>query len=298
MFVKEITKETIFIKAPAKVNLFLEVLNKRQDGYHNINSLFQAVSLYDNLTFSLMEKPEIEINLVNDVNLSTKSDNLISKAYHLMKKTFDFKYGLKVTLEKNIPLAAGLGRRVSLTVVFCTIIACNTLCKLGLDNKQMGRLALSIGADVPFFFTSGQALVQGKGEIIRETNYPDNYSMVLVCPEIFISTAVSYQELKRGLTFSKIPFNLAACHTTEEFISSLGLADNDFEKIHLRTYPELERIKDVLLRNGAQLARMSGSGPTIFGIFLELPDIKDDNTVVQGNWHFDTVRPITLYGQV
>ena len=296
MFVKKITKDTIFIKAPAKVNLFLEVLNKRQDGYHNINSLFQVVSLYDNLTFTLMEKPEIEINLVNNINLSTKGDNLISKAYYLMEKTFNLKYGLRVALDKNIPIAAGLGGGSADAAA--TIIACNSLFKLGLDNKQMSLLALSIGADIPFFFTSGQALVKGKGEILQETDFPVNYSMVLIYPEIFISTSDSYQELKRGLTFSKIPFNLAACHTTEDFISSLRLSGNDFEEIHFRTYPELERIKGVLLRNGAQLARMSGSGPTIFGIFLEPPNIKDDNTVVQGNWHLDTVWPITLSGQV
>ncbi len=296
MFIREANDNSVTIDAPAKINLFLEVLNKRPDNYHNINSVFQAVSLYDRLEFSVCDVPEVTIRLAGDCELTTGKDNLISRAYHLMKTEFDIDRGLNVLLEKDIPIAAGLGGGSSDGAA--TIMACNVLFRLGLDKSEQMRLAGRIGSDVPFFFTGGQAHVTGRGEVIEEIELPTDYQLVLVNPSFELSTSASYALLKRRLTMSKKPFNLAQCPRAEELVKSLHHSGNDFEEIHFKTYPELGRIRDGLLRSGALLARMTGSGPTMFGIFFHAPEIIKGEDLDWGNWQTYTVMPVTQPSQV
>jgi len=292
MLVRHRDSNEITIDAPAKVNLFLEVLNKRPDGYHNINSLFQAVSLFDRLHFTLVPEPGISINLVTDVELTVGENNLVARAYRLMNERFELNSGLTVTLEKRIPISAGLGGGSSDGAA--TILACNLLFNLELNNSQMAALALELGSDVPFFFSSGQALVSGRGEVLKDTDFPTDYRIVLVTPNIPISTAAGYAALKRGLTKSKTPFKLRNCLTVEALVGSLCLSGNDFEEACFRSFPELGRIKDGLLKHGALLARMTGSGPTIFGIFKQTPRTEVGKLLGRGGWHVNTVVPISL----
>jgi 4-diphosphocytidyl-2-C-methyl-D-erythritol kinase len=295
MFVKRRKNNEIVIDAPAKVNLFLEVLNKRPDGYHNINSLFQAVSLFDRLYFTPVPKAGISIHLETNVDLPVGEDNLVAKAYRLMKERFALGRGLVVKLEKRIPVSAGLGGGSSDGAA--AILACNLLFNLKLHSSQMAKLSLALGSDLPFFFSSGQALVSGRGEVVEETRWPIDYRMVLVTPDIALSTAVSYAALKRGLTKSKSPYSLTCCRTVEDLLGSLRLAGNDFEEVHLRSFPELGRIKDELLKRGALLARMTGSGPTMFGVFKQVPQTEADEMFDRGNWRLHTVEPISPAGQ-
>ncbi|MEW6412465.1 MAG: 4-(cytidine 5'-diphospho)-2-C-methyl-D-erythritol kinase [Candidatus Zixiibacteriota bacterium] len=295
MFIKDETDNSIVIDAPAKINLFLEVMNRREDGYHDINSVFQAVSLYDRLEFTISARPGIKISLTGDIELSTGEDNLIARAYRMISEEFGVDRGLEVVLEKNIPVAAGLGGGSADGAA--TILACNRLFKLNLSAGSMGRLSERIGSDMPFFFTRGQALVTGRGDIIEEIELPTDYWVVLVNPGWEISTAAAYHALKRGLTRSKNPFNLAACPRAEELVRLLNLSGNDFEKVHLKSYPELGRIQEGLLRSGASLARMTGSGPTFFGIFNSAPEIREGATLRQGSWQLFTVLPVTFASQ-
>lgn len=295
MIIEQTDDRVVTIDAPAKINLFLEVLNKRPDGYHNINSVFQAVSLYDRLEFRVINEPDIRIELKNKTNLSTGKDNLISRAYHLMRQEFDIGEGLNVLLEKRIPVAAGLGGGSSDAAA--TIMACNVLFKLGLGKSEMMNLSARIGSDLPFFFTRGQAHVTGRGEMVKEVELPTDYHVVLVNPGFELSTAASYASLKRGLTISKNPFNLAACPRAAELVRSLHLCVNDFEEVHLKSCPELGDIRDGLLRSGALLARMSGSGPTMFGLFSgALATLMGEN-MERENWQIFTVLPVTLPSQ-
>lgn len=295
MFVRHRESNEVVIDAPAKVNLFLEVLNKRPDGYHNINSLFQAVSLFDRLYFTPVPKAGISIHLESNIELPVGEDNLVAKAYRLMKERFALDRGLVVKLEKRIPVSAGLGGGSSDGAA--AILACNLLFNLELRSSQMAELSLALGSDLPFFFSSGQALVSGQGEVVEETSCPIDYSIVLVTPEIVVSTAASYAALKRGLTSSKSPFSLPCCQTVEDLVGSLRLAGNDFEEVHLRSFPELGRIKDELLKRGALLARMTGSGPTMFGIFKETARTEVDRMFNRGDWRVHTVEPISPAGQ-
>jgi len=292
MFVTTISNTEVDIDTPAKVNLFLQVLNKRPDGYHNINSLFQAVSLFDRLHIKVAPNPEVSVNIVNEVDLPLGSDNLISKAYHLMKKEFGLRKGLSVTLEKNIPISAGVGGGSSDGAA--TILACNLLFNLEISYSQMAALAINVGSDVPFFFSGGQAIVSGRGEIVVDTNFPIDYKMILANADIAASTAASYAALKMDLTKPKAQFKLAKCGTVDELVKSLRPLDNDFEKLQLGLHPELGKIKESLLMSGALFVRMSGSGPTIFGIFKETPKIKVTKNLNRGGWRFYTVEPISL----
>ncbi len=296
MFVKAESDRSIVIEAPAKINLFLDVLNKREDGFHDINSVFQAVSLYDRLEFTATDSPGITIRLARESEVPTGEDNLIARAYKLMADEFGLDKGLDVVLEKKIPVAAGLGGGSADGAA--TILACNRLYGLGLSKETMMKLSERIGSDLPFFFTRGQALVSGRGEVIEEVELPTDYWIVLVNPGWEISTAQAYKALKRGLTRSKNPFNLATCRRAEELVRLLDLSGNDFEKVHLKTYPELGRIQEGLLRSGASLARMTGSGPTFFGIFNKAPEIREGALLRQGNWQLFTVLPVTMPAHV
>ena len=281
------------VGAPAKVNLFLEVLNRREDGYHNINSLFQAVSLFDRLKFTRKLDSGINLTVENNPDLPTDDSNLVVRACLLMQKEFGLKSGLEISLQKNIPVAAGLGGGSADGAA--AILACNVLFELDLNIQEMARLGLQIGSDIPFFFSSGQAQVTGRGEIIAETEYPTDYWLVLITPDIAVSTAESYAALKIGLTRTNNPINLKPCRTFAEFVESLKLLTNNFEEAHLLSYPELVRIKDELLKRKALLARMSGSGATMFGIFKEVAEEWTSNRIFnQGDWQINVVRPITL----
>ncbi|MFQ5453048.1 MAG: 4-(cytidine 5'-diphospho)-2-C-methyl-D-erythritol kinase [Candidatus Zixiibacteriota bacterium] len=292
MFVSEIASDKVIIRTPAKINLFLEVLNRRNYGFHNINSFFQAVSLFDFLEFTLISPNNLTIEIINNRKLPVGDDNLITKAFKLLKDAFGLKKGLNVKLGKNIPIAAGLGGGSA--DASATILACNLLFNLRLTYSQMAKLGLEIGSDLPFFFSSGCALVSGKGEVVDNQAFPNNYYLVLVNPGIGISTLESYRRLKRDLTISKNPYKLAPCRTMKKFIESLKIAGNDFEKVHFESYPELIRIKDGLLKSGALMARMSGSGPTMFGIYSKPPEIKDDIMMAGENWQMYAVEPIFL----
>src|SRR3990172_6799596 len=179
MLVKSFTSNSLDIHAPAKVNLFLEVLNKRSDGYHNINSLLQTVTLFDVIKFKKIDEPTCTVNVENEKGADI-ANNLIVKAYDLMKMKFNLKGGVEVELEKNIPIAAGLGGGSSDCAG--TIIALNQLFGLELGKTTMTEIGLELGSDIPFFFSKGQAHVTGRGERIAETSFPLEYKIVLVSP--------------------------------------------------------------------------------------------------------------------
>lgn len=291
MFVKRITRQSLVVGAPAKVNLFLQVLNRRPDGYHNINSLFQAVTLFDRLTLTLSDQPEARIQ-TPDPAVPTGADNLITKAWRLLQTRFGQTAGVVVRLEKNIPMGGGLGGGSADAAA--TLLAGNLLLDLGLSNAQLRELGAEIGSDVPFFFTGGQALVMGRGEVLEETEYPVDYWVVLVTPGLAISTAASYASLNLALTESKNPFRLQACRTARELFSQLRQSGNDFEEQHCQNYPVLGRIRQTLVGLNASLVRMSGSGSTIFGLFEHAPDVESGIFASESEWVVNVVRPVTL----
>jgi 4-diphosphocytidyl-2-C-methyl-D-erythritol kinase len=280
------------IKAPAKINLFLKILGKRQDGYHNILSWFQAVDLFDYLSFEKMGGKGIDLAIDGDHSLPTDSGNLIVRAAGLLFERYNLEGGLRMRLIKNIPIAAGLGGGSSDAAA--TIYAINCLYDLKLAGNELQNLGLSIGSDVPFFFSSGQGEVSGRGEVIKSLDLPTDYRIIIVTPKLSISTAESYRQLNLDLTSNDANVKLYSCSNFRQLIDCIGDLGNDFESMHLQSYPVLGRIMDALNSAGADLTRMSGSGPTIFGLFKDKPEREDLVQIARGDWQVMTARPITL----
>ncbi len=282
----------ISIKAPAKINLFLKVLEKRADGYHNIYSWFQAVNLFDRLDFSKTETPGLKLTVEGSEQLPTDDSNLIIKAARGLFDNLSLPGGLEIKLDKNIPVAAGLGGGSADAAA--TIYAINRLFDLHLSNRVMMDIGLTVGSDVAFFFSNGSAEVTGRGDIIKELSLPQNYWIVLITPSLAISTADSYRRLKMDLTISKGDVKLSNCINFKELVRNIGDIGNDFEKVHFESYPVLGQIAALLSAAGADLIRMSGSGPTVFGLFENIPDIEVLQQASRGDWQVLISRPITL----
>ncbi len=296
MLIQEHYDNKLLLHTPAKINLFLEVLNKRPDGYHSINTFMQAVSLCDFIEYEIIPDIEARLTISSEQELPSGADNLICRAYDLMKRAFSLSRGLSIRLKKNIPIAAGLGGGSSDGAA--TILACNILFSLNLTYPQMAELGLKLGSDVPFFFTSGQALATGRGEQLVETSYPTEYRIVLVSPRRGVSTADSYAALRRSLTTKKRPFSLQECGTVDELFACLKNADNDFERVQMKSHPGLKELRDALVEQGAMLVRMSGSGPTLFGAFSTENESTLKEIEERGDWRVFTVQPITLPMQI
>lgn len=293
MFEKRLSQDTVAIGAPAKINLCLKVLGRRPDGFHDIDSLFQAVSLFDRLRFTRTDQPgEVAIKLSQPSDLPLGDSNLITRSFRLMQAEFDFKGGMTVELEKNIPVAAGLGGGSADGAA--AILACKLLHDLPIDSNEMGRLSAAIGSDLPFFFSNGQAHVTGRGEYVEAINLPTDYWLVLVTPDLALSTAEAYQALRMPLTKSADSSSIQGWKVPENLVKWLEDSGNDFEPGQIKANPELARIKDGLNCAGARLTRMSGSGPTVFGLFNDTPEFDGDKVYGRTNWSISTVRPIRL----
>ncbi len=280
------------LKAPAKINLFLKILNKRDDGYHNIFSWFQAVSLYDRIVYDKTEDPGFNLQHDGPLSLPTDEKNLIIKTARLMFNTYDLEGGLNINLKKNIPISAGLGGGSSDSAT--TIYAIDRLYGLSLSNEKKQEIGQKIGSDVPFFFSSGQAEITGRGEIIKNISIPLDYSLILIKPKLSISTADSYSGLKMDLTISTESIKLFPYKDFREMISNLSEIENDFEQGHLKSFPILEEVKLALRNAGADFVRMSGSGPTIYGLFRNMPEGDGLKKIIRNDWQYFVLRPIIL----
>ena len=167
MKIDTITSARVCVEAPAKINLFLEIRNRRPDGYHEINSLFQAVSLHDRLTLTLTDDPDVALTIDSLIPLSAGEDNLVVRAIRLVLRESGLSRGVRAHLDKRIPIAAGLGGGSSDAAA--AIEGLSALLRLGLSTADKTRLGLQLGSDMPFFFTSGQALVKGRGGVLQAT---------------------------------------------------------------------------------------------------------------------------------
>lgn len=252
------------LSAPAKINWFLNILRKRQDGYHDILSLMQCVTLYDSLSFEQSE----ETDVVTDAPIPL-AQNLVYKAAMLMKETARGSTGARITLKKETPLQAGLGGGSS-DAAF-TIMGLNRLWSLGLSQGGMMKLGETLGSDVPFFFNGSFALTEGRGEVVSPLRINKSYTILLVKPPINVSTEWAYSQVdssREGLTKNANNIKLF-CQALEngDFGLLSSIQGNDLEPLVVRKYPVIDEIKQELLNSGAVFSSMSGSGPTVFGVF-------------------------------
>lgn len=249
-------------QAPAKINLFLRVLGRRPDGYHDIFSLMQKISLCDEISFR--PRPEgITLKCVG-LDLPTNQDNLVFRAARLIFEHTNYAAGMEITLEKKIPPAAGLGGGSSDAAT--TLMALNELCSFGLSKKELMQMGLKLGADVPFFIFGDCAYAKGIGERLEACENLPQLHLVLINPQFPLSTKTIYDNLNLRLTSEKINYSMPRLSALGDVVRELH---NDLEEVSLKMHPELGDLKEILLRHGALGALMSGSGPTVFGIFSD-----------------------------
>lgn len=263
-------KKTLLIKAPAKVNLYLKVLGKRDDGYHDLLSLMQMVGLYDSLTFQAA-RSGIRLEIVGAALPADRSNLVVRAAEALQRAAFSRGVplqGASIRLLKRIPIAAGLGGGSSNAAA--TLVGLNRLWSLGWSRRRLAELAAALGSDVPFFLHGPTAWVTGRGEKVERAIPPGGGWLVLVNPGFAVSTASVYQAFSRKLGLTKKEPEI----TINRFLSQRPSIDqilrrpyNDLEEVTLGAYPELIGLKKELREQGGEVVLMSGSGPTLFARF-------------------------------
>lgn len=252
----------ITLEAYAKVNLALDVLYKREDGYHEINSIMQQINLCDKLTFS-DHKDDIIIQC-NSKELPLDSSNLVYRAWEKIKEVSGIDKGIKISIQKNIPIAAGLAGGSANGAM--TLKALNTLWDLGYSDEKLMEIGKTLGADIPFCIFGGSAKAEGIGEkLTRLKPFKDKY-ILIANPGIGISTAYAYSKI--DLNSSRYDINaLINAMEREDLLNVAANLKNRMEVAILKEYPIIQEIKTSMIKNGALGSLMSGSGPTVFGLF-------------------------------
>ncbi len=248
--------------APAKVNLTLRVLGKRTDGYHDILSLMQRISLCDEMLFT--PRPDGVVVRCPGSSLPEDGDNIAYRAAAAFISRTESPPGVEITIRKRIPVAAGLGGGSSNAAT--TLMTLNEMAGYPLTREELMRMGMDLGADVPFFIFGDTAWASGIGDHLFAAAPLPRIRFVLVNPGFAVSTKMVYQSLNLGLTNPAISYSIPRFSTVEDLIGGLT---NDLEKVTVGLHPVLDHIKTLLLENGARGALMSGSGPTVFGIFTD-----------------------------
>jgi 4-diphosphocytidyl-2-C-methyl-D-erythritol kinase len=254
------------LRASAKVNLSLEVLGKRPDGYHEVATVMQAVDLYDRLV--LEAAPTLSFTS-DDPDLPTDDRNLVVRAARLLKEAASVETGARIELKKRIPVAAGLGGGSSDAAA--ALWGLNRLWKLRWTRARLMELAVGIGMDVPFFLGKGPALATGRGERLQPLEQTGAYALVLVNPRVGLSTREVYERVPAGWRAQATgTARLVEALRMRSAVRVASALTNTLEAIVEPVLPVVGRIKAALLAAGALGALMSGSGPTVFGMARSL----------------------------
>lgn len=257
--------------SPAKINLFLRVLGRRNDGYHNLASLFQAVDLGDTLEFSFAEKDEMTCN---DPQIPVDHTNLVSKAIQLFRNKTGLKGGLRVHLDKKVPAQAGLGGGSSNAAT--TLYALNSLHKTNLSDQTLGEWAGEIGSDISFFFSHGRAFCTGRGEIVQDVLLsPLEQTLWLVKPKEGLPTPLIFKFLKLDECSSEDPAILLQKNSKGIYFL------NDLEKPAFQALPSLQTLKNELLSQGFSAVSLTGSGTGLLALGKNAPQVSSDHRCYQ-----------------
>lgn len=271
----------IKLKAKAKINLGLDVLRKREDGYHEVRMIMQTIPLYDKLTIRTAED-DAQIRVQTNLHfLPVGEDNLVYKAAKLLMDEFQIKQGLEIELVKYIPVAAGMAGGSSDAAA--TLVGVNKLFELGLSTEKLMERGVKIGADVPFCVMRGTALAEGIGEKLTPLPPMPKCHILIAKPGIHVSTKFVYGNL-RANELKEHPdidgqIRALKCGDLSELARLMG---NVLETVTIPEYPVIRRIKDTMKEYGALNAMMSGSGPTVFGLFEDEEAAKEAYRVLSG----------------
>lgn len=253
------------LRALAKINLGLDILRKREDGYHEVRMIMQTIQMYDVLKMKKVKKPGISLS-VNYPYIPSDERNLVYKAAKLLMDEFQVKEGVDICLEKFIPVAAGMAGGSSDAAA--AMVGINRLFKLGLSERELMDRAVNIGADVPYCIMRGTALTEGIGEkLTRIAQIPDCF-VLIGKPGISVSTKMAYESLQLDKISSHPDIDgMIRDIENGDLLTMTEKMGNVFEPGIIEKYPVIGEIKDLMEDNGALKAMMSGSGPTVFGIF-------------------------------
>ena len=270
------------LRAPAKINWFLKILGKRDDGYHDLVSVMQCVNLFDNLAFEHADT----IELISDLDIPT-TENIVFRTASCLKKNTSYRKGAKITLIKNIPCGAGFGGGSSDAA--STLLGLNRLWGLRLSNTELHEIAAEIGADVPFFLDGPCSLAERRGEKLSPLKMNASAVLLLVKPPISVSTAEAYALFDRAtvkkLTKKPIDIKLLVQVFTEQDFNQYGnVWDNDLEPVVAARYPVIRDIKTRLLNSGAVTSAMTGSGSAVYGLFRTREHAEKSADTMQSYW--------------
>lgn len=272
------------LKSPAKINIGLNILNKRIDGYHNLGTIFYPVKLYDFLKFRITKthntENKITVKTIPSACIEDK-DNICYKAVELFIEKFKIKkkYLIEISIKKIIPIGAGLGGGSSNAAAVLKVLA--RYFKKENNTTSLKNIALSLGSDVPFFLLCKPALGTSRGEKLTPLpKFKINNDILIVNPKIHVSTAWAYDKLKRRRLKAKGKNDLKQkINKIEKFnLRDKDIFQNDFEEVVFRKYPSIGNIKERMYKEGAVFSLMSGSGSTVFGLF--------DKNIKKASIHF------------
>ena len=262
---------SIKLKSRAKINLSIDVLGKRLDGYHLVEMIMQTIDLFDRIKIFSLEEDKIIIES-NSEDIPLNDSNIVYKAADLIKEQFGIKQGVRIYIEKNIPVAAGMAGGSSNAAA--VLVGLNELWNLNLDKNELKDLGLKLGADVPFCIEGQACLAENIGEKLTHIQGLSQDAFILVCkPELFVSTKEIYEEVDSKI-IEKRPDNKQLIQLLKDN-NIQSLANNMYnvlEEVTKEKYPIIKDIEKIMMDNNSLGAIMSGSGPTVFGLY----DIEKD----------------------
>lgn len=257
--------EKIELKAYGKINLGLDVIRKRPDGYHDLDMIMQMVDVYDDIVITKNKTGKIEVKTDTAV-LSNGKDNLAYMAAKMLMDEFKIKDGVNIYINKRNPIAGGMAGGSSDCAT--TLMGINQLFELGLSKEELMERGVKLGADVPYCVLGGTAIARGIGEVLTPLPAPADCHVIIAKPPVSVSTAYVYGHIK-PLEITKRPDIEAMAQSIKDgdLKKMASLIYNVMEDVTVGEYPIISEIKQVMLDNGALNSIMSGSGPTVFGLF-------------------------------
>lgn len=254
-------------KAYAKINIGLDVLRRREDGYHEVRMIMQTVDICDDLIFEKAVQPGISIQIDHE-DLPADQNNLIYKAADLLMREKGITEGVQITLTKRIPIAAGMAGGSSDAAA--TMRGLNRLFAMGYTTEELQKLGVKLGADIPYCIVGGTMLSEGIGEILSPLPAPPECCLVVAKPDINVSTKFVYENLHAdSLTCHPDIDGMMEAIKAGDLQGVTDRLGNVLETVTVKEYPVIEQIKELMRREGAMNALMSGSGPTVFGIYTD-----------------------------
>lgn len=260
-------KDQINLKAMAKINLGLDVVRRREDGYHEVRMIMQNICLYDMLEMKKRDDSRILLS-TNLYFLPTNENNLVYKAVKLLMDEFEIEQGVDIALKKRIPVAAGMAG--GSTDAAAAMVGMNKLFRLNLPQQELMKRGVQIGADVPYCIMRGTALSEGIGEILTQLPPMPECHVLIAKPGISVSTKYVYENLHLN-TLERHPDidGMVSAIKRQDLEGVADKLENVLETVTIKEYPVIKEIKEFMLRQGALNALMSGSGPTVFGLYRD-----------------------------